>query len=469
MIIRIFVLLGLICSLTVGNAAPSDYRFVSVYRANSAINAFGAAGGSINNNGTIVVALDPAGPDGQIVYRVDGPLWTEVWQADFGSQSRFNLLDINDVDQIAGNLNFGGTSGRIDLNRLAPNGDVTTLATRVFQCPNLDEFCNFGNIGDGLNNFGLVTITASRNHGAGPENGVWLFGNGAPIEIARQDSVNPGGLLNFTVPSINSSDVVAFGAAEVDIPGSHVYTGTGGPVTEEGTPPLPQGGGVSQALINDNFVFGVNANGIHVLENGVVTTVLPAQFAISGPTSLSFNNNAELAYLGCIDTVCGVFTGSDPEANAVLRNGDPLFGGNVTGGGAGAFRFGANNLNDNGDITFKVQISGVQLVSHLVRAIPLSAAYDADDDGVANDVDNCLAAANPLQRDTDGDGFGNLCDADFNNDGVVNFVDLGQMKAVFFSNDADADLNGDGFVNFGDLGIMKLRFFLPPGPSALVE
>ena len=82
--------------------------------------------------------------------------------------------------------------------------------------------------------------------------------------------------------------------------------------------------------------------------------------------------------------------------------------------------------------------------------------------------DNCTLVANPDQRDTNGDGFGNLCDADLNNDGVTNFLDLGQMKSVFFSNDPDADLNGDGSVNFLDLGIMKSRFFGMPGPSCAV-
>ena len=62
--------------------------------------------------------------------------------------------------------------------------------------------------------------------------------------------------------------------------------------------------------------------------------------------------------------------------------------------------------------------------------------------------------------------------ADLNNDGTINFSDLGVLKAVFFSNDADADLVGpgntdpDGTVNFFDLGRMKEVFFAPPGPSA---
>jgi len=92
-------------------------------------------------------------------------------------------------------------------------------------------------------------------------------------------------------------------------------------------------------------------------------------------------------------------------------------------------------------------------------------AVDSDGDGVSDSADNCTAVSNADQRDTSGDGYGNICDPDLNGDGAVNFVDLGLLKSVFFTSDADADLNGDGAVNFIDLGIMKSMFFQPPGPS----
>jgi hypothetical protein len=100
--------------------------------------------------------------------------------------------------------------------------------------------------------------------------------------------------------------------------------------------------------------------------------------------------------------------------------------------------------------------------------VSVSVFVDADGDGVPDDVDNCLGVFNPDQRDTDGDGFGNRCDADFNNDGVVNFADLAIFRARFATSNADADLNGDGIVNFADLAIFRALFGRPPGPSALV-
>ena len=88
---------------------------------------------------------------------------------------------------------------------------------------------------------------------------------------------------------------------------------------------------------------------------------------------------------------------------------------------------------------------------------------------MADDSDNCSIAANADQRDTDGDGFGNICDADLSDDCIVNAVDLGILKSVFFSADPDADFDGSGAVNAVDLGIFKALFFLPPGPSGITN
>ena len=96
------------------------------------------------------------------------------------------------------------------------------------------------------------------------------------------------------------------------------------------------------------------------------------------------------------------------------------------------------------------------------------AVQDNDGDGLADDVDNCTLAANPTQLDSDADGFGNACDADFDEDCACAFTDLGLMKAVFFAPGVtETDLNGDGATNFVDLGILKGLFFLPPGPSGV--
>lgn len=97
----------------------------------------------------------------------------------------------------------------------------------------------------------------------------------------------------------------------------------------------------------------------------------------------------------------------------------------------------------------------------------LSVATDADGDGVFDVLDNCTMVANPMQIDSNGDGFGNRCDTDFNNDCVVNFVDIAAFSGQFLGSDPDFDINGDGAVNFVDFVQVSSTFLSQPGPSGL--
>ena len=84
---------------------------------------------------------------------------------------------------------------------------------------------------------------------------------------------------------------------------------------------------------------------------------------------------------------------------------------------------------------------------------------DTDDDGITDANDNCTQTANPNQRDTDKDGYGNLCDGDLNNDGTVSFADLDLLRASFGTADPDADFDGNGSVSFADLDIFRSLFW----------
>lgn len=93
---------------------------------------------------------------------------------------------------------------------------------------------------------------------------------------------------------------------------------------------------------------------------------------------------------------------------------------------------------------------------------------DTDGDGVTDSADNCVLVRNPAQRDTDRDGYGNYCDPDFNNDLVVNAVDVAYLKDRFFTSDRHADLDGNRTVNAADLAILRSMYFGEPGPSGIV-
>ncbi len=91
---------------------------------------------------------------------------------------------------------------------------------------------------------------------------------------------------------------------------------------------------------------------------------------------------------------------------------------------------------------------------------------DTDDDGVIDKIDNCIEIANLDQRDTDNDGYGNLCDGDFDNNNITNFADFSYFRQQFNTTDDDSDLDGNGIVNFADFAIFRSLFNQPPGPAA---
>jgi hypothetical protein len=147
----------------------------------------------------------------------------------------------------------------------------------------------------------------------------------------------------------------------------------------------------------------------------------------------------------------------------------------------------SQSSNENTENVYLVVPANAQYALQVTRGSGSSFRYDygiawqlmsdADSDGAHDEQDNCINAANgPLipdgggnsQRDTDGDGIGNLCDGDLDNSGgIVNYTDLAAFRAVFGTANANADLDGSGgIVNYTDLALFRGLFGKAPGPSA---
>jgi len=95
---------------------------------------------------------------------------------------------------------------------------------------------------------------------------------------------------------------------------------------------------------------------------------------------------------------------------------------------------------------------------------------DTDGDGVLDNFDNCSLKMNPAQDDTDGDDCGNLCDADYTQDGLVKINDFGQFSVVFGMTGHPLQqhvepISAANVVAVNDFGYLSWAFGGGPGPS----
>jgi len=119
----------------------------------------------------------------------------------------------------------------------------------------------------------------------------------------------------------------------------------------------------------------------------------------------------------------------------------------------------------------KVGVLATMVFSALV-AYPIASfaglAPDADGDGIPDVLDKCMLDSRNVafSCDTDQDGYGNPCDADFDQNGVVNATDFTGFFIPAFKGGSKAqgqDMDCNGAVNASDF----TGFFIPKFKGAL--
>ena len=106
------------------------------------------------------------------------------------------------------------------------------------------------------------------------------------------------------------------------------------------------------------------------------------------------------------------------------------------------------------------------LLTLTIVASPVALALDSDNDGIDNSFDNCATYANPLQLDSDRDGYGNRCDVDFNQSGLADGRDARFFNKMIRKQDPGADIDENGVVDHNDPIAAIPLWGLPPGPGA---
>ena len=97
---------------------------------------------------------------------------------------------------------------------------------------------------------------------------------------------------------------------------------------------------------------------------------------------------------------------------------------------------------------------------------------DVDGDGFVASIDNCTTRANANQLDSDHDGAGDACDADYDQNGRVGVSDFSRFRSAFGlakgakGFDPRYDHNGDGRIGLPDFNLLRASYGRAPGPFA---
>ena len=351
---KVLILLGCLAIANSAHAIP--YSYVTIAAPGNFPG--GVIQGTVNNSGEVAFAGFGPFQAGQVetVYKGSGGALTTIASTAASQFIFFANPFINGLGDVA----FRGLAGLT-----APNGvyrgNGGTLTTIYTASNNVDAHA--------INDSGTVVFVDSSK-------GI-MTGNGGTQTIA----VPLGGSFARVGPAdINNAGTIAFNAL-LTTGATAIYTDNSGTLTQIA---------VSDASVSATFEPRINNKGDLAWLSSLVSgdQEIEIQTAISGIArvfvdtkgpyaqfgfshALDINNLAEIVFSAILDSnvdpsgTVGIFTGSDPVMDSVIRNGDALAGKTVRESALGG-------INDCGQISFRAIFSDFS--SGIFRADPIGRA-----------------------------------------------------------------------------------------------
>lgn len=363
-------------------------------------NCYNFGGVALNSSGQVAFGARCGAPlaptsDAIVILRGDGGPVTPIysWSADSNTQRapQTDVLSMNDAGVVA-----------FAVNGTCPNGGGSAIWTSNGGPPAVvHDICvqpGFTSVvRPSISNSGAVAFMAASGNSYDM---VLRVKDGTLTTIAGPGFATPtiGPLLSAIEPAINNHDVVTFTAqSELNY---GLFTGAGGPLTQIST----DGPSSFNSISDDGRVaFLANSNSVQTSDGGPVTVIASTnpyggmyQSFPGGGASISAGGGkvAFMAYTA--SGILGVFTGADPDADAVLRTGDDVPGlGKVT-----AVWIAREAINDSGQVAMTAMFDdeGVPTIA-VLRADPPNIPPTAFDGGTSvaagGSVSGTLSASDP--------------------------------------------------------------------------